>query len=150
MMPSSLVPVISIRPTAEHRGKYALPAVIPGDFLDVDRAVPDDLSETPSIYGYLRLPQQASDDAITGWSHGMRAYSQAHGFHLVGVFLDGEGGTDSGFWALLDALESSGARDVVVPDIARLHPHPALRRARLSCILDGLCGTVHYCGTASP
>jgi hypothetical protein len=108
------------------------------DGIDLDE--PPDL---PSVYGYLRLPGHAMDTVIIGWCLAMRAYSRANGFDLVDIYLDGDSGADSSFCELMAAMEADGVRDIVVPDVERLHPHPALRRVRQR-YLDGLNAHLHY------
>jgi DNA invertase Pin-like site-specific DNA recombinase len=105
---------------------------------------PDEPSDLPMMFGYLRLPEQATDVVIAGWCQSMRAYCYANGYELIGVFLDGDSGSDSSFAALLDKLADCGARDIVVPDVERLHPHPALRRVRLNLLGDVLRANLHY------
>jgi hypothetical protein len=105
----------------------------------------DGRTSSRRIYGYLRLPERVPVHVMSGWCHAMSAYAQAHGYELVSVFIDGDGGTSNGFDALTDTLRATGDRDVIVPDLEQLHPHPGLRDMRLNRLLEGLEAYLHFC-----
>jgi hypothetical protein len=105
----------------------------------------DGTTSSTRLYGYLRLAQQVPLHVSSGWCAAMNAYAEAHGYELVNVFVDGDGGTSNGFDALTETLRATGDRDVIVPDLEQLHPHPGLRDMRLNRLLEGLEAYLHFC-----
>jgi hypothetical protein len=95
------------------------------------------------MYGYLRLPESVADVRLISWCRSMRTYCEANGYDLVDIYVDGDNGSDRSFAALLEELMATGARDVVVPELDRLHPHPAVRGVLLDRIRGNLNARLH-------
>jgi hypothetical protein len=89
----------------------------------------------PSAYAYVSVPAQPEPDVQcagpAAWEAVLAVFAQREGYTLVGIFCDVRGRTQSGLYALVDAIHHGGAVAVVVPDLSHLNQAAALTGADL-------------------
>ncbi|KOX37223.1 MULTISPECIES: recombinase family protein [unclassified Streptomyces] len=92
----------------------------------------------PLIFGYVRVPDDMSDDEAKQKQDDLNAYAEANGFQLATVFHEYVSGVRSAFTELVEAVERAGAKHVVVPS----YRAPALSRSLQDAMLVHLsCAT---------
>ncbi|HEX3781447.1 MAG TPA: recombinase family protein [Pseudonocardiaceae bacterium] len=72
------------------------------------------------LYGYLRVSDETDDASVCQMEHGIRGFARAKGFCLAGYVYEYQSGCRPGFETLIEELQRSGARHVVVPSLGHL------------------------------
>src|SRR4051812_7601372 len=81
----------------------------------------------PLIYGYLRAPDESSDDELDVAVQEMRRFAEAEGYCYVMTFFEYVSGSQSAFTELIAELKRAEAKHVVVPTLGHLSSHRILR-----------------------
>ncbi|MGW5336380.1 recombinase family protein [Streptomyces bauhiniae] len=80
----------------------------------------------PLIYGYLRAPDETSDDELDRLVSELQRYAEAEGFCYATTFFEIQEGSRSAFEELVAELRRAEARHVVVPSLDHLSSHQLL------------------------
>ncbi|MEV0845101.1 recombinase family protein [Streptomyces sp. NPDC049954] len=83
----------------------------------------------PVIFGYMRVPDDLSDEAARRTQEVMKAYAEAHGLHLMTVFHEYVSGGQAAFTDLVEAVGLAGVRQVLVPSYRELALNRSLQDA---------------------
>ncbi|HEY6422434.1 MAG TPA: recombinase family protein [Pseudonocardiaceae bacterium] len=81
----------------------------------------------PLIYGYLRAPDDVSDDDLDRAVDQMRRFADAEGYCYATTFFEHQEGSRTVFDELIEELMRVEARHVVVPFLEHLSRHRILR-----------------------
>lgn len=88
---------------------------------------------SPTAYGYVALGSDRhpapSAQQIAEATDQLVRFCAAHGYTLVGLFIDRREITESGLYRMLQALRHGGASTVIVPDLDHLRHVGALADA---------------------
>ncbi len=86
-------------------------------------------------FGYLSVPAHASpvshEETVAATTRELMAFAAAERYALAGIFADVRGRSESGLYALLDAVRHREAVAVVVPDLDHLRHAGCLAGADL-------------------
>lgn len=86
----------------------------------------------PLIFGYMRVPDDMSDEEAKQKQDDLSAYAETNGFHLATVFYEYVPGAHSAFTELLAAVRHAKAKHVVVPSYRELALNRSLQNAMLT------------------
>ena len=82
--------------------------------------------ERPKAFGYMSVPQDASDDQAQRWHKEIASFADSEGYDLAGVFTDVRGNGAPAFEAMSRALGVGDVREVVVPRLDHLRHVPGV------------------------
>jgi DNA invertase Pin-like site-specific DNA recombinase len=100
----------------------------------------------PLIYGYMRVPQDASDDDTRQVEFALRTFAENTGYRFVKLFHEYDEDSRPVFSELVDELKQAAVYHVVLPSAADLAVHPALRTSRLAHLEQAANAHVHTLG----
>ncbi|MFC9648072.1 MULTISPECIES: recombinase family protein [unclassified Streptomyces] len=83
----------------------------------------------PLIFGYMRVPDDLSDEEAKRKQDDMHTYAEANGFLLATVFHEYVSSGQSAFTELVDAVRHAEARHVIVPSYRELALNRSLQDA---------------------
>ncbi|MFE2374997.1 recombinase family protein [Streptomyces sp. NPDC059398] len=86
----------------------------------------------PLIFGYMRVPDDMSDQEAKQTQDDLHTYAEANGFQLATVFHEYASGAQSAFTELIEAVERAEAKHVVVPSYRELALNRSLQDAMLT------------------
>ncbi|CAM5264979.1 Resolvase/invertase-type recombinase catalytic domain-containing protein OS=Streptomyces microflavus OX=1919 GN=Smic_52290 PE=4 SV=1 [Streptomyces microflavus] len=86
----------------------------------------------PLIFGYMRVPDDMSDEEAKQKQDDLSTYAETNGFHLATVFYEYVPGAQSAFTELVAAVERAEAKHVVVPSYRELALNRSLQNAMLT------------------
>ncbi|MFF1487425.1 recombinase family protein [Streptomyces sp. NPDC058319] len=69
----------------------------------------------PLIFGYMRVPDELTEEEAKRREDAIKAYAEKEGFTLVTIFQETQQFHFSAFEELMNALQEAEARRVVVP-----------------------------------
>lgn len=98
---------------------------------------------SPLAYGYLRVSSDAADREAVALEQNMKRSARAQGLQLASIYHEFDSGSINAFNELVDAIRSTGARDVFVPSLKHLAENAPLQRALLDRLEFGFSATVH-------
>ncbi|MFI5616878.1 recombinase family protein [Streptomyces sp. NPDC051567] len=90
----------------------------------------------PLIFGYMRVPDDMSDEEAKQKQDGLNAYAESNGFHLAAVFHEYVPGAQSAFAELVEVVKRAEAKHVVVPSYRELALNKSLQDAMLAHLSD--------------
>ena len=85
----------------------------------------------PLIFGYMRVPDEMTDEEVEQRQDEMTTYAEAEGLTLATVFFEFVNDSVSAFDELVDALVRAESRHVVIPSYRDLALTAALQNAML-------------------
>ncbi len=88
----------------------------------------------PLIYGYMRLDRELPDNDIRQLERVLKYRAEAVGYCFATTFhedISRSGNGRNAFTELIEELQRSEARHVIVPSIDHLSAHPLLRASML-------------------
>ena len=85
----------------------------------------------PLIFGYMRVPDEMTEEEVKQRQDEMTTYAEAEGLTLATVFFEFTNGSVSAFDELVNALVHAESRCVVIPSYRDLALTAALRNAML-------------------
>ncbi|EGX58638.1 hypothetical protein SZN_16760 [Streptomyces zinciresistens K42] len=86
----------------------------------------------PLIFGYLRVPDDMSDEEAKNKQDDLNSYAETNGYRLVAVFHEYGTGAQTAFAELIQAVERAEAKHVVVPTYRELALNRSLQEAMLT------------------
>lgn len=86
----------------------------------------------PLIFGYMRVPDDMSDEEAKQKQDDLSAYAESNGFHLATVFYEYVPGAQYAFTELVAAVKCAEAKHVVVPSYRELALNRSLQDAMLT------------------
>jgi len=107
----------------------------------------------PLIYGYMRLDPEAPDNDIRQMEIALRYYAETKGYCFATTFyedLSHDGSDRSAFAELIEELQRSEARHVIVPTADHFSAHPLLRTSMLLQLENEALAQVHTLSTTQP
>ena len=78
----------------------------------------------PRAFGYVSIPEDASDDQAQRWQQEIATFVAGEGYDLAGVFTDVRGGGAPAFEAMSRQLCVGTVAEVVVPRLDHLQHVP--------------------------
>ena len=79
----------------------------------------------PLIYGYLRVWTDTPDDEAARTQHELTDYAQLEGFTLAEIFIERPYLPVPAFSGLIQAIQRTETKDIVVPDLSHFCPYNA-------------------------
>ena len=107
----------------------------------------------PLIYGYMRLDPEAPDNDIRQMEIALRYYAETNGYCFAITFyedLSHDGSDRSAFAELVEELQRSEARHVIVPTTDHFSAHPLLRTSMLLQLENEAHAQVHTLSATQP
>lgn len=86
----------------------------------------------PLIFGYMRVPDDMSDEEAKKTQDELNTYAENNGFQMATVFHEYVSGTQSAFTELVEAVQRAEAKHVVVPSYRELALNKSLQDAMLA------------------
>ncbi|MFF2331372.1 MULTISPECIES: recombinase family protein [unclassified Streptomyces] len=86
----------------------------------------------PLIFGYMRVPDDMSDEEARQKQDDLNTYAENNGFQLATVFHEYVPGAQSAFTELVEAVQHAEAKHVVVPSYRDLALNKSLQDAMLT------------------
>lgn len=86
----------------------------------------------PLIFGYMRVPDDMSDEEAKQKQVALSTYAEKNGFHLAAVFYEYVPGAHAAFTELVAAVRHAEAKHVVVPSYRELALNRSLQNAMLT------------------
>lgn len=83
----------------------------------------------PLLFGYVCFGERSSDRNIDLTRKEMLSFANREGFTMADVFVERHSAGTSAFASLVDALQSTEDRNVLVPTLAHFAVLPGLQRA---------------------
>lgn len=84
----------------------------------------------PAIYGYMRVvSDDRSTDEAARITRDLSTHAEREGFALDQVFTENTRYSESAFYALLDAIQRTEVRNVIVPSLWHFARLPGLQEA---------------------
>lgn len=86
----------------------------------------------PLIFGYMRVPDDMSDEEAKQKHDDLNAYAEINGYQLAAVFHEFVTGSQTAFTELVEAVQRAEAKHVVVPSYRELALNKSLQDAMLT------------------
>lgn len=86
----------------------------------------------PLIFGYMRVPDDMSDEEAKQKQDDLSTYAGKNGFHLAAVFYEYVPGAQFAFTELVDAVRHAEAKHVIVSSYRELALNRSLQNAMLA------------------
>lgn len=80
----------------------------------------------PLMYGYMRAPDDVSDDELDRTVEEMQRFAETEGYCYATTFFEHQHGSRAAFDELIQELKRAEARHVVVPSLEHLSSHRLL------------------------
>ncbi|MFJ1597571.1 recombinase family protein [Streptomyces sp. NPDC088261] len=86
----------------------------------------------PLIFGYMRVPDDMTDEEAKRTQDDLDAYAETNGFQLATVFHEYVPGGQSAFTELIAAVKRAEAKHVIVPSYRELALNKSLQDVMLT------------------
>lgn len=86
----------------------------------------------PLIFGYMRVPDDVSDEEAKKKRDDLNGYAENNGYHLAAVFYEYVTGSQTAFTAMVEAVQHAEAKHVIVPSYRELALSKSLQDVMLT------------------